>query len=92
MKRIERRLFQIIDEIGALQRAEHLAAEELNYHHHLDDDTQRDAAVSGSPIDRADARETASDVARFERYLENLRVKRARLEEKRDKLLAKLAD
>lgn len=92
MKRIERRLFQIIDEIGALQRAEYLAAEELGYHHHLDDDTQRDAAVSGSPIDRADARETASDVARFERYLEDLRAKRARLEEKRDKLLARLAD
>jgi hypothetical protein len=92
MKRIERRLFQINDEIEALQRAELLAAEELNYHRHLNDDTQRDAAVSGSPLDRADARETASDVARFERHLEGLRAKRIGLETKRERLLGKLAE
>lgn len=92
MKRIERRLFQLIDEIAAVQRAEELAAEELNYHRHLNDDTQRDALVSGSPIDRADARETAADVARFERHLEDLRAKRLKLEDKRDRLLSKLAD
>ena len=59
MKRIERRLFKIGDQIGKLVEAERLAREELIYHQHLNDDAQRDALVSGSPIDRADARETA---------------------------------
>jgi hypothetical protein len=90
MKRIERRIFKINDEIAALLDAEELAVEELGYHKHLNDDTQRDAAVSGSPIDRADARETASDVARFERHIEELRDKRARLETKRARLLTRL--
>ena len=90
MKRIERKLFQLSDEIAALQRAETLAAEELIYHEHLNDDTQRDAAVSGSPLDRADARETASDVARFAKHVDELRRRRLKLEEKRTKLLARL--
>lgn len=92
MKRIERRLFKISDEIAALQQAEQLAAEELNYHRHLNDDTQRDAAVSSSPFDRADARGTASDVARFERHIDDLKAKRARLEARRSRLLTRLRD
>ncbi len=92
MKRIERKLFQIGDEIRALQEAERLAHEELIYHQHLNDDAQRDAAVSGSPIDRADARETASDVDRFERHLGKLRTQRERLEAKRQRLLHRLGN
>ena len=92
MKRIERKLFRISDEIEALRRAEQLARDELTYHEHLNDDTQRDAAVSDSPIDRADARETASDVARFSRHLDDLRRRRLKLEEKRTKLLARLRE
>lgn len=92
MKRIERKLFQIGDEIGAIEEAERLAKEELIYHQHLNDDAQRDAAVSGNPIDRADARETAGDVDRFERHLSNLRIQRERLETKRKRLLTKLED
>lgn len=92
MKRIERKLFRIGDEIESLRSAEQLAIEELNYHHHLNDDTQRDAAVSGNPIDRADARETASDVARFERHIERLRERRERLEAKRARLLERIGD
>jgi hypothetical protein len=92
MKRSERKLFQIGDEIKALQEAERLAHEELIYHQHLNDDAQRDAAVSGNPLDRADARETAGDVDRFERHLSNLRSQRERLEAKRQRLLAKLHD
>jgi hypothetical protein len=90
MRRIERRLFRIQDEIAALERAEQLAREELSFHQHLNDDAQRDAAVSDHPIDRADARETAGDVARFERHIATLGRKRARLEEQRRKLLEKL--
>ncbi len=92
MKRIERKLFQIGDEIKALEEAERLAREELIYHQHLNDDAQRDAAVSGSPIDRADARETASDVDRFERHLGKLRAQRERLEAKRQRLLDRLGN
>lgn len=90
MKRIERKLFEIGDEIAALQKAEELASEELIYHEHLNDDAQRDAAVSDHPIDRADAKETAGDVTRFERHLEQLGRKRAKLEKKKQKLLDKL--
>ncbi len=92
MKRIERKLFQLGDEIAALRDAEQLAAEELIYHEHLNDDTQRDAAVSGSPVDRADARETAGDVARFRRHLDQLKEKREKLEAKRLRLAEKLND
>ena len=92
MKRIERRLFELGDEIAALSRAEDLASEELIYHEHLNDDAQRDAAVSDHPIDRSDARETAGDVARFARHLAQLRGKRAKLETKRQKLLDKMAN
>ncbi|MHC4091568.1 MAG: hypothetical protein ACYSVY_15065 [Planctomycetota bacterium] len=90
MRRIERRLFRINDEITALKRDVHLAEEELRIHRHLDDDTQRDAVVSGNPIDRADARETAGDVKRFERHLAQIRRKLAGLEAKRDRLIKKL--
>jgi hypothetical protein len=92
MKRIESRLFKLGDEIEALDRAEHLALEELNYHLHLNDDAQRDAVVSDHPIDRADARETAADVARFERHLSQLRSKRAKLVAKRDRLLRRFGN
>ena len=92
MKRIERKLFNLGDEIESLSRAEQLAAEELIYHQHLNDDTQRDASVSGNPIDRSDARETAGDVARFQEHIEQLRQEQAKLIVKRDRLLSKLAD
>ena len=91
MKRIEKRIFSLGDEISALVESERLAREELTYHEHLDDDAQRDAAVSGSPLDRADARETALDVARARQVVEKLVAKRLKLEEKRAQLIAKLA-
>lgn len=90
MGRVEQRLFRINDEIAALRRDEERVAEELNVHRHLNDDAQRDAAVSDSPIDRADARDTAADVARFEASLAGLRKQREKLEARRDRLLAKL--
>jgi hypothetical protein len=92
MRRIESKLFQLSDEIKALEQAELLASEELIYHQHLNDDAQRDAAVSDHPIDRADARETSSDVARFEKHLTDLQQQRAKLEAKRSKLIKRLAN
>ena len=92
MNRTERKLFRLGDEIAALDKAIRLAREELVYHDHLNDDTQRDAAVSDSPIDRADARETQGDVARMQRHIVDLEGGRARLETKRAKLLAKMTE
>jgi len=90
MKRIERRIFGIGDEIERLREAERLAREELVYHEHLDDDARRDAAVSDSPLDRDDARITSQDVARARRVVEKLVARRLRLEERRQTLIDKL--
>jgi len=49
MGRREERIFRMNDEIGALQRDEELAAEELIMLQHLDDDAQRDAAAYDEP-------------------------------------------
>jgi len=90
MRRTERRLFELGDEIAALAEAIRLGREELIYHDHLNDDAQRDAAVSESPIDRADARDTAGDVRRMQRHIAKLEHDRSKLEMKRQRLLDKL--
>ena len=90
MKRTERSLFKLGDEIAALDAAIHLAREELIFHDHLNDDAQRDAAVSESPIDRYDARDTESDVRRMQAHIADLENRRLRLEGKRNRLLKKL--
>jgi uncharacterized protein YhaN len=90
MGRVERKLLRINDELAALERDRYLVAEELEYHRHINDDAQRDAAVSDHPLDRADARQTAADVARFEARLAELDDRRQRLIAKRGALLAKL--
>ncbi len=89
--RIERKVFRLNDEIAGLMEEERLILEELSYHRQLADDAQRDAAV-GDADDRAFAREIEGDVPRFERALGGLRARRARLEDKRAELLARLED
>jgi hypothetical protein len=89
---IETKLFKLNDAIEALRREEDLVAEELRYHRHIDDDAQRDAAVSDDWQDRSFARDTSSDVARFEKALAEVVGRRERLERKRDKLLSRLGD
>lgn len=90
MSRIQRKLLAIMDEVERLVVERRQVEDELSFHRLIDDDAQRDAAVSDSPIDRADARDTAADVARFEAALAGLRKERAKLEAKRDKLLSRL--
>ncbi len=90
MKRIERKLFRMSDQIAAVEEAIRLAREELIFHDHLNDDAQRDAAVSDSPLDRADARETASDVRRMQGHIAGLEQDRERLEKRRARLLRRL--
>ena len=86
MEQRTERLFRINDEISALRRDEYCAFEELIMLGHLDDDAQRDAAVSGSLLGSADARATAGDVTRMERHVSALRAARERLERKRDQM------
>jgi hypothetical protein len=90
MTSLHERLFRLEDRIHSLAEDERLAVEELRIHEHLHDDAARDAAVSESPIDVEDARETSADVARFERVVGDLRRRRHKLEEKRDRLAQRL--
>ena len=87
MARREERIFRLNDEIAALRRDEYLAFEESIMLGHLDDDAQRDAATSGNALDAAEARETAGDLARMQRHIQDLRAARVRLERKRDQML-----
>ncbi len=88
--RIEERIFRLNDEIERLQREEALVTEELQFHRHIDDDAQRDAAVTGLSADRSFAQSSAADVARFERAIDDLRRRRSKLEQKRDRLMQRL--
>jgi hypothetical protein len=89
MRRVEKRLFKLNDEIAALRVEQNLAREELVFHEHLNDDAQRDAA-GGSAMDRADARETAADVARIEAHIADLERKIRDKAAKRDGLVQHL--
>jgi len=90
MRRTERRLFQLNEELARLRRAAELTAGELEMHRHLDDDARRDALVSGAPMERAEARQTAKDVRQMEDALEDLRRHIVSLEAKRTRLLSGL--
>ena len=90
MRRLEKRIFRLVDEIARLGDEIRLAEEELAVLRHLDDDARRDAAVTGNPVDRDDARVTAQDVARFERHVMELRRRRAELDERRRRLVGRL--
>lgn len=92
MSRNERRIFQINEELAELAGEEARVFEELQFHRHLHDDAQRDALVSDHPEDRALARQTAADVARFERAVAEVQTRRQKLEEKRSKLFGRLRD
>ncbi|MFV2000322.1 MAG: hypothetical protein ACC654_08185 [Acidimicrobiia bacterium] len=74
-----------IDAAIAQARAEH------NMLVHIDDDAQRDAAVSGRYEDRADAKHTARDLARIEKYIASLINDQDRLIRRRDHEVARLA-
>lgn len=46
---------------------------------HIDDDAQRDAAVSGSYDDRAEAKRTGEDVVRMDKQMARMERTRAKL-------------
>ena len=78
------------DEIAALLEQERQAFEESQIHRHLNDDAERDFAVSGHAFDRMDAEDTRGDVDRADRVVSRIRASREKLEAKRDKLLSRL--
>ena len=90
MRRIERRLLRLNDELLRLRRELEQTAGELEMHRHLDDDARRDAAVSDSPIDRAEANQTAGDVRRMGAAVDHLSRRLRETEAERDRLLSEL--
>lgn len=88
--RKERKILRLNDQIAASQYEEELVREELIMHEHINDDAQRDAIVSNNPMDVADAKETAGDVARAQSVIDKLQRDRATLIAKRDGLLSRL--
>ncbi len=64
---------------------------EVSMLRHIDDDAQRDAAVSENYDDRAAAKMTRSDVARMVKHIRDLEHIRVKLVAKRDRLIRKLA-
>jgi hypothetical protein len=89
MRRTERRLFALADEIAHLHETRRQVEAELAVLEHLHDDAKRDAAVGG-PIEREDDRESGRDVARFVRLLSDLTGRIERLEAKRRRMLGGL--
>jgi hypothetical protein len=92
MRRTERRLFKLNEELARLRRDEELTRGELEMHAHLFDDFQRDALVTDAPADRADARASGKDVARLRGALEAVRARIERTERAREDLLRRLGD
>lgn len=90
MKRLERRLLKVIDELDALDREQRLLEGELEMHRGLHDDAVRDSVVQDSPVERGNAYESGKDVRNFERALASLAARRAALESRRDRLMVRL--
>jgi predicted component of type VI protein secretion system len=90
VRRTERRLFKLNEELARLRREEEVTLGELQMHSHLHDDDFRDAVVSDAPADRAVERQSAKDVARLRGALDSVRAKIERAERSRAELLGKL--
>lgn len=91
MRRIERKIMKMNDQLAALREELRLLTEELNYHQHLDDDAQRDAAL-GDAEDRALAYETNNDRLRFERLVRETQARIDKTEIRRARFLTDLGD
>jgi len=91
LNRLHRHIFRLNDKIDSLDREIILVEAELGHHRSINEDAQRDASV-GNYIDREEAGLTAGDVRRFQRAMIDLQARRARLAEKRDRLLGRLPD
>ena len=89
MRRVEKKLFRITDEIRSLQTEEDRLTAELEEHRTRHHEARLDA-IDGHADDRAYFKDIESDLGRFEKALAKVRNRRASLEEERVRLLAKL--
>jgi len=87
MRRLEKKLLKVLDELESLTTQRHLVEAELEAHRHIDDDAQRDAAMG---IDRLEALSTRSEVARFNRLLHDIVTRQGHLEATKAQLIARL--
>lgn len=78
-------------QISALEQQIGQVEVEVSMLRHIDDDAQRDAAVSENHDDRAAAKMTQSDVARMVKHIRDMERVHAKLVKKRDRLIRKLA-
>ena len=91
MKKLAR--IQVMNgELEALDNDIEQARLEMSMLDHIDDDAQRDAAVSGTYDDRAGAKMTHADVVRISTHIATLERSRAKIVVKRDRLVAKLVE
>jgi hypothetical protein len=92
VKRHERRLFRVADELARLRREEELVAGELELQRHVTDDVVRDAAVADAPAERAEAREATKNRDRLELALADVRRRIGQTETRRAELLQRLGE
>ena len=89
VRRVEKKLFRITDELQAVREEEARLAAEVEEHRNRHHEARLDA-IDGHADDRAYFKDIESDLARFERALRQVEQRRAGLEEERVRLLAKL--
>lgn len=87
MKRAEKKLLKVLDELEALDTQRRLVEAELEAHRHINDDAQRDAAMG---IDRLEALSTRAEVTRFKRLLQDIVMRQGHLEETKARLISQL--
>ncbi len=87
IERIQAMNAQIVDLDSTIAQAR----AELDMLTHIDDDAQRNAAVSGRYEDKVDAKHSARDLARIEAYISSLVKNQQKLVRRRDREVARLA-
>jgi hypothetical protein len=87
VKRIERRIFQLNDQLTSLASEQAAVEAELSALRLIDEDAQRDAAIG---YDRLEATSTRGDVRRFERALGAIARRRSDLADRRQRLIDRL--
>jgi len=85
------RIAGINAQIAVLERQIDQMVAERSMLQHIDDDAKRDAAVSGSYDDRAEAKRTEADVVRMYKQMARMERTRSKLVASRDRLIRKLA-
>jgi flagellar motility protein MotE (MotC chaperone) len=89
LRKIERSLFRLSDQISDVKTEIQAIAEEFRFHADLHDDAENNA-VAGHAEDRVHFGEIKGDKDRFAKAVAKAEDRLAKLESKRDKLLREL--